>query len=105
MRKNIRLRNSYIPRQRKYAKNILCKISNEGNSILRFIPYGKKSLSKQGTMRNIILQHNLFLQNMAIIPIINISTDEKEQVKIYSNPRYTSQDSNLLEKYRKQCIY
>ena len=32
-------------------------------------------------MRNIILQHNLFLQNMAIVPIINISTDEKEQVK------------------------
>ena len=62
-------------------KNLLCKISNEGNSKLRFIPYGIQSLSKQGTMRNIILQHNLFLQNMAIVPIVNISNAEKEQVK------------------------
>ena len=32
-------------------------------------------------MRNIILQHNLFLQNMAIVPIINISKNEKDNVK------------------------
>ena len=62
-------------------KNLLCKRSNEGNSKLRFIPYGIQSLSKQGTMRNIILQHNIFLQNMAIVPIVNISNNEKENVK------------------------
>ena len=62
-------------------KNLLCKISNEGNSKLRFIPYVIQSLSKQRIMRNIIIQHNLFLQNMAIVPIINISNDEKDNVK------------------------
>ena len=62
-------------------KNILYKISNEGNSKLRFIPYGIQSLSKQGIMRNIILQHNLFLQNMAIVPIVDIYHTEKDNVK------------------------
>ena len=62
-------------------KNLLYKISNEGNSKLQFIPYGIQSLSKQGTMRNIILQHNIFLQNMAIVPIVNISNNEKDNVK------------------------
>ena len=32
-------------------------------------------------MKNIILQHNMFLQNMAIVPIININDSEKENVK------------------------
>ena len=61
--------------------HLLCKISNEGPSKLRFIPYDIQSLSKQGTMRNIILQHNIFLQNMVIVPIVNISNTEKENVK------------------------
>ena len=69
------------PKNANMLKNLLCKISNEGNTKLRFIPYGIQSLSKQGTMRNIILQHNLFLQNMAIVPIVNISKEEKENVK------------------------
>ena len=69
------------PKNANMLKNLLCKISNEGNSKLRFIPYGIQSLSKQGTMRNIILQHNLFLQNMAIVPIINISNIKKDKVK------------------------
>ena len=59
-------------------KNLLCKISNEGNSNLRFIPYGIQSLSKEGTMKTITLQHNMFLQNMAIVPIINIKDSNKE---------------------------
>ena len=61
--------------------NLLCKISNERNSKLRFIPYGIQSLSKQRTMHNIILQHNIFLQNMAIVPIVNVSNTEKENIK------------------------
>ena len=32
-------------------------------------------------MKNITLQHNICLQNMAIIPIINIKEKDKEQVK------------------------
>ena len=32
-------------------------------------------------MRNIIHQHNIFRQNMAIVPIVNIYNDEKDNVK------------------------
>ena len=72
-------------------KNLLCKISHEGNSKLRFIPYGIQSLSKQGTVKNIILQHNMFLQNMAIAPIINIKKSEKENVKkLFESSLYLS---------------
>ena len=59
-------------------KNLLCKIPHEGNSKLRFIPYDIQSLSKQGTMRNIILQRIILLQNIAIVPLINIDISEKE---------------------------
>ena len=69
------------PTNANMLKNLLCKVSNEGNSKLRFIPYGIQSLSKQGTMRNINLHHNIFLQNMAIVPIVNTSNTEKENIK------------------------
>ena len=32
-------------------------------------------------MKNIILQHNIFLQNMTIVPIINIKDNDKEHIK------------------------
>ena len=32
-------------------------------------------------MKNIVLQHNMFLQNMAIVPNFNIKDDDREQVK------------------------
>ena len=32
-------------------------------------------------MKNIILQHNMFLQNMSIVPIINIKDNEREKIK------------------------
>ena len=32
-------------------------------------------------MKHIILQHNIFLQNMAIVPIINIKDTDKELIK------------------------
>ena len=69
------------PTNANMLKNLLCKISNEGNSKLRFIPYGIQLLSKQGTIHNIILQHNIFLHIMAIVPIVNISIKEKENMK------------------------
>ena len=69
------------PTNKNILKNLLCKIFNEDESKLRFISYKIQSLSKQGTMKNIILQHNIFLQNMVIVPIININEKHKEQVK------------------------
>jgi len=32
-------------------------------------------------MKNIIFQHDMLLQNMVIVPIININDNNKEQVK------------------------
>ena len=45
------------------------------------MPYGIQSLTKQGTMKNIILQHNIFLQNMEIVPITNLKDNDKEHKK------------------------
>ena len=56
-------------------------------------------------MKNIILQHNMFLQNMAIVPNINIKDDDREQVKNYSHPHYLSSDLKLQESHPKACIY
>ena len=81
------------PNNTNMLKNLLCKISNEGNSNLRFIPYGIQSLSKEGTMKNIILQHNMFLKNMAIVPIINIKDNDNDKIKNYSNLFFVSQVS------------
>ena len=79
------------PHNANILKNILCKISNEGNSKLGCIQYGIIFLSKQGIMRNIILQHNIFLQNMAIVPIVNISNNEKVNVnKLFESSLYFS---------------
>ena len=79
------------PTNANMLNNLLCKISNEGNSKLWFIPYDIQSLSKQGTIRNIILQHNIFLQNMAIVPIVNISNNEKDNVKkLFESSLYLS---------------
>ena len=42
-------------------------------------------------MRNIILQHNMFLQNMAIVPIINIKENEKDQImQLFDSSLYFS---------------
>ena len=71
--------------------NLLCKISNEGNSKLIFIPCGIQSFSIQGRMRNIILQHNIFLQDMAIVPMVNISNNEKDnERKLFESSLYFS---------------
>ena len=79
------------PTNANMLKNILCKISNDGKSNLRFIPYGIHSLSKEGTMKNIILQHNMFLKNMAIVPIINIKDNDKDNIrKLFESSLYFS---------------
>ena len=82
-------------------KKLLCKISNEGNSKLRFVLYVIQSLPKQGTMRNIILQHNIFLQNIAIVPIVNISNNEKENVKkLFESSLYFSGIEPTRKEYK-----
>ena len=40
-------------------------------------------------MKNTILQHNMFLQNMAIIPIINIKDNEKNKSRNFLNRLFT----------------
>ena len=73
-------------------KNLLYEISHEGNLKLRFIAYGIQPLSKQDTMKNINLQHNIFLQSMAIVPIVNINNSDKESVKkLFESSLYFSE--------------
>ena len=86
-------------------KHLLCKISNEGNTNLKFIPYGIHAVSKAGTMRNIILQHNIFLKNIAIVPIVNIQDNDAEKVKNISINFSISQDGNPQNKQQKVNIY
>ena len=93
------------PTNANMLKKILCKISNDGKSNLRFIPYGIHSLSKEGTMKNIILQHNMFLQNMAIVPIINIKDNDKDKIKNYSILLSIFLVLKPQEKHPKICIY
>ena len=82
------------PKNAEMLKTLLCKISNEGNTNLKFIPYGIHAVSKAGTMRNIILQHNLFPKNMTIVPIVNIQDKDAEKVKKISITLSISQDGN-----------
>ena len=41
------------PNNANMSNNLLCKISNEDNSKLRFIPYSIQSLSKEGTIKTL----------------------------------------------------
>ena len=42
-------------------------------------------------MRNIIIQHNILLQIMAMVPIVNISNIEKDNVKkLFDSSLYIS---------------
>jgi len=78
---DFRLRNQTSPDNTNMLKNLLCKIYNEGKSKLRFIRYDIQSLSKQGTMKKIILQEKMCLQNFAIVSKININKNDKVKVK------------------------
>ena len=86
-------------------KNLHCKISNEENTNLKLIPYEIHAVSKAGTMRNIILQHNISLKNMAMVPIANIQGKDAEKVKQISITLSISQDGNPQDKQQKENIY
>ena len=80
------------PKNAEMLKNLLIKISNEGNTNLKFIPHGIHAVSKVGTIRNIILQHNVFLKNKAIVSIVNIQDKNINKVKTHiDNSLYFSE--------------
>ena len=77
------------PKNAEMLKNLFCKISNEGNTNLKFIPYGIHVVSKAGTMINIILQQHIFPINMENVPIVNIQDKDVEKInKIIDNFLY-----------------
>ena len=59
-------------------KNLLCQISSENILDLKFIPYGLDKQTNQRTLREIILQQNIFLEEMAIVPITGL--EDKQEV-------------------------
>ena len=57
-------------------KSLLCQISNEKMLDLKFIPYGLDKQTNKRTLREIVLQQNIFLSEMVIVPITGL--DEKD---------------------------
>ena len=47
----------------------------------------------------------MFLQNMTIVPIVNIKDNEKEQIKIFLNHLFTFRVSKQQEKLLKEGIF
>ena len=58
-------------------KYILCQISSENILDLKFIPYGLDKQTNQRILREIILQQNTFLDEMAIVPITGLEEKDK----------------------------
>ena len=61
-------------------KNLMCQISSENILDLKFIPYGLDKQTNQRILREIILQRNIFLDEMAIVPIIGLEEKDKQEV-------------------------
>ena len=61
-------------------KNLMCQISSENILDLKCIPYGLDKQTNQRTLREIILQRNIFLDEMAIVPIIGLEEKDKQEV-------------------------
>ena len=68
------------PENSTMLKNLLCKISSENILDLKFIPYGLDKQTNQRTLREIILQQNIFLEEMAIVPITGLEEKDKQEV-------------------------
>ena len=68
-----------VPTKAYMLNNLLCKISSEDPNV-KFIPYGLNTPTTDNTMRRIILTQNIFLSNMAIIPINGILQKDESQV-------------------------
>ena len=61
-------------------QNILSKIATEEANDLKFIPYELNSIGNKKNMRNVIIQNNEFLYNMAIVSILGVKHEEEDNV-------------------------
>ena len=93
------------PKSAEMIKNLIYKISNEGNTNVRFISNVIYAVSKEETMRNIILQHNISLKNMVIVPIVNIKDKDEDKVKKMLVILFIYQVGNLQDKQQEKNIY
>ena len=67
------------PKNSTMLKNLLCKMSEENVNDIKFISYGLDSMTKNNTMREIIIQQNSYLDTVKIIPVFEIMEKDKEQ--------------------------
>ena len=58
-------------------KTLLCKISSDSSNDTKFIPYGLKTITKKETMREIVIQQNIFLNESNIVPVFGIMSPDK----------------------------
>ena len=47
---------------------------------MKFIPYGLDKKTNQRTLRKIILQQNMFLSEIAIVPMTGLQETDKQEV-------------------------
>ena len=60
------------PKTSTMLKNLLCKISNDHTNDIKFIPYSLNTITKQKTMREIVIQQNLFSNKAKIVSVFGI---------------------------------
>ena len=62
-------------------KNVLCKLSEANFNDIKCIHYGLDNMTQNNTMREITIQQNTFLDTVKIVPVFEITDNEKEQVQ------------------------
>ena len=62
-------------------KSLLCQVSSAKVLDLKFVPYGLDRQTNERTIREIIIQQNIYLAEMAIVPVTGITKDDKEEVE------------------------
>ena len=53
-------------------KNLLYKTSSDASNDIKFIPYGLNTLTKKKTIREILIQQSVFLNEAKIVPVFGI---------------------------------
>ena len=62
-------------------KSLLCQVSTAKVLDLKFVLHGLEMQTNERTIREIIIQHNIYLAEMAIFPVTGITKDDKEEVE------------------------
>ena len=62
-------------------KNLLCQVSSAKVPDLKFVPYGLDRQKNERTIRDIIIQQNIYLAEMVIVPVTSITKNDKEEVE------------------------